>query len=335
MNTRGHTVRNLILLALTGLVAVTAQAADGTKTDTATMNQAADWSNGALGTGDTGTFDDTISTANAANLTLGGDLSISALVFNNNLNGPVTIGAGNTLTLNSTGTGLDLSAANQNVTLNCAVTPSASQTWNVGGGRTLTLGGTLTNLVGALTKTGDGQLVVGNVIKGGVFTLKSDGGSLVVNGDISQSPHPTANSFYLDGTANGTVNGSIDDVFALRKNGTGTWTLTGSNPLIYTETGSRAGVEINIGALNVQHAGALGTINNVTVARACPKFRDFCQCFVTTNTIHSMQVALSACFHRLRGCEGHFAPILGRPLLRWVVENQGMALRRPCVAARW
>jgi len=114
----------LITAAILALAAGTAQAASVTKKDTTTMQaNTTDWS-AAPGTPDIGVFDNTISLANEAALALGGNLLIGALQFNNNLNGPVAIGyvAGQTLTLNSSGSALDMSAANQDVTLNCLLT---------------------------------------------------------------------------------------------------------------------------------------------------------------------------------------------------------------------
>ncbi|HEY2081941.1 MAG TPA: autotransporter-associated beta strand repeat-containing protein [Verrucomicrobiae bacterium] len=107
------------------------------KSDTPTMNLAADWSGTAPAAGQTGEFDNTISAANASALTLGGNVTLDGLVFFNNMNGPVTVAAGNTLTL-ATSAGLSMAVANADVTLNCQLSAS---TFNIAGERTLTLGG--------------------------------------------------------------------------------------------------------------------------------------------------------------------------------------------------
>ncbi|MDB6016667.1 MAG: outer rane autotransporter barrel domain protein [Pedosphaera sp.] len=151
-----------VLLLAAALTANSVWATNVIKQDTTTMQPTlTDWS-AAPGTGDIGEFDATISSGNAANLTLGGNLSIGALQFDGTLNGPVTIGAdGNTLTLNNAGTDLDASAANQNIKINCAVSLGANQTWNVASGRTLTVGGVISG-VGTLTKSGAGALTLTN-----------------------------------------------------------------------------------------------------------------------------------------------------------------------------
>jgi autotransporter-associated beta strand protein len=110
---------------------------------------------------------------------------------------------------------------------------------------------------GTLASTGSGQLLVtGNITKTSGLTLKSDSGSLVVSGNISSQ---TGNSFFLAGTANGTISGSIGNQLAITKNGPGTWYLTGNN-----NTHVNA-VNITAGVLNIQNAGALGSGNHATI----------------------------------------------------------------------
>ena len=178
----------LITAAILALAAGTAQAASVTKKDTTTMQaNTTDWSV-APGTTDIGVFDNTISLANEAALTLGGNLSIGALQFNNNLNGPVAIGYGasQTLTLNSSGTALDMSAANQDVTLNCLLTLGASQTWNVGASRTLTVGGAISGSSYSLTKSGVGTLTLSGTGNANTFSsLTLSAGQLGLNGSTN------------------------------------------------------------------------------------------------------------------------------------------------------
>ena len=185
------------------------------------MNLGADWKTngvaGLPGTNDIGWFDATLSTGKAATLALGGNVSIGGLVFTNSLNGPVTIGATNTLTLNPNG--LDLSAANQNVAINCAVMVGTNQTWLAGSnnliiggaisgasGRTLTLGGnavsaaTISNPLGTAgmllkitngnwTFIGDGAYAVNFELDGGTvlcpnrnFYLNTSGQTFTIHG---------------------------------------------------------------------------------------------------------------------------------------------------------
>ncbi|MDB6018241.1 MAG: hypothetical protein JWR19_2730 [Pedosphaera sp.] len=125
------------------------------KSDTTTMNVAADWSGTAPASGNIGQFDNTISAANATNLTLGGNVTLDGLIFFNNMNGPVTIGSGNTLTLATSG-GINMVVANSDVTMNCLL---SATTFNITGGRTLALGGGSTAFLSG-TSAGLGTLLL-------------------------------------------------------------------------------------------------------------------------------------------------------------------------------
>jgi len=115
------------------------------------------------GLADIGEFNATISSASAAALTLSTNLMVGDFQFDGTLNGAVTIGATtNTLTLNGVnGLGIDMTSANQNVTLNNPVVLGASQAWNVNNGRTLTIGGPVGDggLGYGVTKLGTGTLL--------------------------------------------------------------------------------------------------------------------------------------------------------------------------------
>lgn len=150
-----------VLLAVVALWPAGA-VADITKANTTQMNRTTDWSPATLPNSTTlGIFDNTISAANANALVLGGngDVPFLGLKFNNNLNGPVKISWNSSSeSLSLYGSGIDMSAANQNVSILCNYTLlAADQTWNVGTSCVLTnyrLGGT-----GALIKAGAGTLV--------------------------------------------------------------------------------------------------------------------------------------------------------------------------------
>ena len=121
-----------------------AGAATVTKNDTTTMQaNTTDWS-AAPGTGDIGSFTGTPSSTTLANLTLGGNLSIGELLFNNTLSGPVSIGyvSGQALTLNSA-TAIVATSQNQNITINCpiAVATAGNNFQGIAGGaNTITFG---------------------------------------------------------------------------------------------------------------------------------------------------------------------------------------------------
>jgi rhamnogalacturonan endolyase len=121
------------------------------KADTTNMNAAVDWSGTLPNIGQVGLFNNVISSGSAAALSLGGNVAIGGLVLAGNMNGPVTIMAGDALTLG--GAGLDMSVANQNATFNQTVSLDAPQTWNIGAARTLSLNG-------AVTETSPGNGIV-------------------------------------------------------------------------------------------------------------------------------------------------------------------------------
>ena len=185
-----HTTTNPGGLFLTGglllmMVALNGHAANVLKLNTSTMNGGAtDWS-AAPATTDVGEFANTPSSATLAAMTLGGSLTLGGLQFDGNLAGPVTIATGNTLTLGTSG--ISLSAANNDVTINCALTLGTSpQTWTVASGRTLTIGVSpsipaayVLTITGAGNTTVNGNLNPANadncgiLIKGGNFTASN------------------------------------------------------------------------------------------------------------------------------------------------------------------
>jgi autotransporter-associated beta strand protein len=171
------------LLLIAGTMSV--GAANVTKLNTATMNGgAADWS-AAPATTDVGEFSATPSAATLAAMSLGGSLTLGGLQLDNNLAGPLTIASGNTLTLGTSG--INMSAANTNATINCTLSLGVSpQTWIVASGRTLTIGVTpsipsayVLTITGAGNTTVNGSLSpasgdnCGILIKGGNFTASN------------------------------------------------------------------------------------------------------------------------------------------------------------------
>ncbi|MDD3905239.1 MAG: autotransporter domain-containing protein [Candidatus Omnitrophica bacterium] len=155
-------------------------AADTVKQDTNTMNGLPDWSLGAIVAGQTGIFSSVISAGNAGDLTLGGEVACDGLVFQNDLNGDVLIKTGNTLHNGSVG--LDMSAANNDVTMNCGIELVASQAFNVNTGRLLTIGGDITNNASTLTVTGAGNTTISGILGSGAGGLtKSGAGTLTLS----------------------------------------------------------------------------------------------------------------------------------------------------------
>ncbi len=170
------------LLLLAGAVKIQANIY---KAATATMSASSDWATtpgGVTAVAPTasviGEFGSTPSSANLSGMALGGNTSLLGLQFDNNTAGPLTVGAGSTLTLAASG--INMASANNNATLNCAVALSASQTWSVNSGLTLTVGGVISGSTFGITKTGPGTLVLSaaNTFTGNVTnnagTLKLD-----------------------------------------------------------------------------------------------------------------------------------------------------------------
>lgn len=152
-----------------------------TKANTATMNAAADWGGSTPTSSDVGTFDNTISAGNIATLSLGSDVALGGLVFANNMNDAATIASGNTLTLGTSG--IDMSAANEDVTINSDVALSGNQGIEIAEGRTLTFGGNVDNGGNTATITLHGDNAISAVAFSGV--ISGTGGLTVIEADAN------------------------------------------------------------------------------------------------------------------------------------------------------
>ena len=160
-------------------------AVDTVKQDTTTMNGWNDWSLTAIIPGQTGIFSGVISLEKEGDLQLGGSVACDGLVFQNNLNGNVLIKTGNVLQLWTAGvaTGIDMSAANKDVTINCGLDLVASKAFDVQAGRLLTVGGDITNEGNLLTVTGAGNTTINGILGSGAGGItKSGTGTLTLGG---------------------------------------------------------------------------------------------------------------------------------------------------------
>jgi fibronectin-binding autotransporter adhesin len=237
------------------------------------------------------------STVSGANTTLlGADLAFGGIVIADPA-GPVTINAGNTLTLGAEFVDIDLSAATQDLTLNCNLALGGANVWDIASGRTLTLGGTVSGaaavtiqgsgtaiLAGANTWTGATtlsagtlQLAASEVIPNGTGTgnvalagtLDLNGFNETINGfsgagTVDNTAASTASTLTVGGNnAAGNFSGTLQNTgssasLGLVKTGTGALTLSGAN--------SHSGpTVINGGVVTIQNAGALGTADAGTV----------------------------------------------------------------------
>ncbi|HEX8281680.1 MAG TPA: autotransporter-associated beta strand repeat-containing protein, partial [Chthoniobacterales bacterium] len=209
---------------------------------------------------------------------LGGNLTWLGIRITNP-GGPITINAGSTLTLGSSG--IDMSSATANFNLNCAVALAAAQTWSVNSGRTLTAAGVISGS-SSLTKSGAGTLTPAgtNTFTGGVTvnggTLSTSSAAALGSGTSSLTLNPTgifqttatfstSRSLILGGTGGAASGGTIDVAAgtthtrtgvisgsgSLTKTGSGTLTLSGTN----TFTGD---TYINGGTLSVSGGQSLG-----------------------------------------------------------------------------
>jgi len=172
-------IRRAVLCGIICTSGLAASAGIIIKANTSAMTSAADWGGTAPAAGQTGEFDGTISAANEAALVLGGPITLDGLIFTNRLNGSVSVGGtANILTLGANG--LDLSSANTNVTLGCAITLSAAQTWN--SAKILTVssnvvtGGYLLTLTNA---SGGAVAISGNLAGPGGLTVAGLGTNLL------------------------------------------------------------------------------------------------------------------------------------------------------------
>lgn len=134
-----------LVAASMALNSLPAAAATISKSDSLTLKNTADWVGGvAPGTSDIALIDSAVSVSNEAALTLGANLSWGGLKIGT-VNGPVTITntGGYSLTLGKSG--IDLSAATGNLTINSPLILNGTQAWKAASGRTLTVGGTFTH----------------------------------------------------------------------------------------------------------------------------------------------------------------------------------------------
>ena len=276
---------------------ISSTAADIVKADNAdNLDLGTSWDGGiAPIAGDTAVWDNTVTGANttvlAADLTWG---SISIV----DPGGPVTIGAGNTLTLTGDTFGgltlLDLSAATADLTLNADLVMDDVGVWDVAAGRTLSAAGAVSGNFG-LIKEGDGTAVIsgsntyagGTDVSAGALQLGAsevipDGpgtGNLSVAGLIdmngfSESVNGLTGSGVIDNVSGGSSvltvgNNDESSTFnGLLQNTAGTLGLvkTGSGSLALTEAQTLSGdVVVEGGTLAFTNTNPFDNANSLTL----------------------------------------------------------------------
>ena len=117
--------------AALGLSLSISQAANVNKLDTTSMtNNALNWS-AVPATTDVGEFAATPSATTLANMTLGGTMTLGGLQLDGNMNGPLVIASTGGFYFTNGASGINMSAANQNLTLNNLLVLGTNQTWLV------------------------------------------------------------------------------------------------------------------------------------------------------------------------------------------------------------
>jgi autotransporter-associated beta strand protein len=254
--------RAAIILAV-GLTALQAYGATIVKTNnTVNLSQATSWTNNvAPGNADIAQWDSTVTAANT--VSLGADVEWLGLKILNP-GGPVTLNAGNTLTLD--GSGADLSAAAQDLALNCNLALGASQIWPVVSGRNLTVGAALSGTA-LLTLPGPGTVSLSGTAyslgtsAAGNNALALNGGTLVMNsGTLTLAGNASNNdgSHIQGGAAFKQTGGTVNSSYYTRlgSSGTGTLTISGGR---FNNTGEIlfAFPSTGMGTLNVTNAGTV------------------------------------------------------------------------------
>ncbi len=189
------------------------------KADTNKMNLEVDWGGTAPSITNIGTFDATISAGNENPVYLGAPISLKGLVFAGTLHGNVLVEAdGHTLTLDSAG--IDMTAANKDVTINSAIILNAAQADDVAAGRTLTLMNII-NGGNTLTVQGDGNTAINGTLGNGAGgVIKTGNGALSLNNSNTYSGTTTLNAGTLQVGAD-----SVGRVGAITSSAVGTGVL--------------------------------------------------------------------------------------------------------------
>lgn len=265
-----HTMKPLrrTITGLTVLLGATSFAGAATvqkANNTDNLDAATSWASGTAPTNlDIATWSSTVAGANTSNLQT---TSAWAGIAVTNPAGAVGIRlvTGRTLTLGTSG--IDLSAASQDLTIDGAgflrTASSASQNWNVASGRTLTVSAAVTAQAGTttITHTGAGAVAVNGTVSNGsgVIQINRIGGGTTTFGGSGSSSFGK-----IDASANSSVvvNGPTIALSALSTYGTST--TTGKFELQSGSIAFNGGVRTNTGDGSLIKVGG-GTFSATSV----------------------------------------------------------------------
>lgn len=278
-----------------GQIVITYEGPEVVKADnTDDLNLTTSWTGGLVpGLGSRAKWDSTVTAANTTSL--GNDLTIGGIIIADPA-GPVTINTGNTLTVGTEVVDIDLSAATQNLTLNCDLNMGAPNIWDIATDRTLTLSGVVSGAgvtiqgSGTTVLQGANTWIAGTTVTSGTVRLAADEviphgagtGNLTLNGTLdlngfNEQINGLTGAGIVDNNATGTTsvltvgtnnqvgnfsgtlqNSGSSAVLELVKIGTGALTLSGAS----THSGLTT---INGGAVTVLNSGAFGTSSAGTI----------------------------------------------------------------------
>ena len=202
------------------------------------------------------------SSVTGANTTiLGGNVSCLGVVITNP-GGLVTISSGNTLSI--FGSGIDMSASTQNLTMNNLVALAANQSWTVNTSRTLTAANVVSGAFG-ITKAGAGTVVFGGAnTYSGTTTITAGTVQLGASEVISNSSNVVMNGGTL---STGSAAGNSETVGTLTLNANSTINLgTGSHNLNFAASNGATwtgGALMRINGWTGGYNGTTGTAGKI------------------------------------------------------------------------
>lgn len=250
-------------------VCVSAQAATVDKADNATnLNVAGAWVGDVIpGTTDVARWNNAVTTANTT--LLGGNLSWKGLTVADP-GGAVSIGAGNILTLGSSG--IDMSSATQSLNIGSGVTllGNTSQSWQVGNGAQLTIGGALVGGGGGvvnISTVGTGLVNVSSGVATSRLSFATFNGLDVAALDASKNVVAATSVFTYVNPAGGNSSGTVVGIDVQTTTAGATQAYRHSNSLTLTN-GVRfnaANTQASSWTVDTSSAGRLGTLPHIIV----------------------------------------------------------------------